>query len=445
MRRLSGYTIPMNKSALLAVLLGALSSGILSPSQPFAPGERESPLRNDLFDPAPAANLSDDCAAKSPPRNFSRIFIALRPGSKAGSGTASDPYDGSTAERFDALLRSRSEANQQNLIVCIGPGTFQTEGTYDFVILVAHKTSRGFTLNKNWKIHGAGIGKTVLKLVSFLPNPPNRKHGTGDGVVFSTHDDSASGIEISDLSIDDNYPALKPLATQMGISALNLEAIHLRADQGGHWIHRISVARSSGEISEAFPVWIVSVSNKSPALNSGNIIEEVSVNEWGGGTCTAITIANALGEIRNNVVRDYQIGYGGWSLGEVAFHDNVAADTEYGFNIDSLENNGVRIYNNRIIHPRHYGMVIGGGGRYANFQITGNTIAINTRSAIGILFQGNVTGALIERNTFVADPPATRNLRTVVTKNRGNQGNIERSNQVVLGGGAALDRPPGQD
>src|SRR5258708_7422514 len=79
-----------------------------------------------------AAERSTDCTAKSTPQGFSRIFIsadgaANRRGSQKGLGsTASDPYDGSTAEKFDTILRSRSEANQQNLIVCIGPGTFQT-------------------------------------------------------------------------------------------------------------------------------------------------------------------------------------------------------------------------------------------------------------------------------------------------------------------------------
>ncbi|HEV2964037.1 MAG TPA: hypothetical protein VG649_19580 [Candidatus Angelobacter sp.] len=381
--------------------------------------------------------LSSDCTVKNLPQGFSRIFIASNPAGSAkanhsdGSGKLNDPYDGSTAEKFDAILRSRSESNQQNLIVCIGPGTFQTEGTYDFVVNLPHKTARGFTLNKNWKVHGAGADRTILKLINFFPNPPGGARGTGVGAVFSTHDDAASGIEISDLSIDDNYSELKTKAQQQGIGALNLNAIQLRSDQGGHWIHRLSVSHSAGEINETFPVWIYSVNTKSPYINIGNIIEYVTISGWGGGKCTAIAVAAAIAEVRNNSVADYQIGYGGWSMGKMSFHDNVATNTAYGFNIDSLDNEGVVIKNNQIIHPKEYGIVVGGGGHYANFEITDNTFQINSKSVIPILLQGNVINARIERNTFFADPPANKNIRTIVTKGHGNQANTDNGNKVV--------------
>jgi hypothetical protein len=197
------------------------------------------------------------------------------------------------------------------------------------------------------------------------------------------------------------------------------------------------VSHSSGEINETFPVWIFSVNTKSPYVNIGNIIESVTMSGWGGGKCTAIAVAAATADVRNNGVDGYQIGYGGWSMGKMSFHDNVASNTAYGFNIDSLDNDGVQIRNNRIIHPREYGIVIGGGGRYANFEVTGNTIQINSKSVRGIYLQGNVSNARIEGNTFIADPPADRNLRAVTTKGRGNQGNVERSTQVVAGNAAS--------
>ena len=445
----------MKSVVVLALLAGFLNFGAPLSAQPPAQSAAQSSDSGDRYHGQQAVKLSSDCTIKDLPQGFSRIFISFlanasksntpATGHQAGSGTAKDPYDGSTAEKFDGILRSRSEAHQQNLIVCIGPGTFETEGTYDFIINVPHKSARGFTLNTNWKIHGAGIDRTILKLVSFFGNPPHLSTGKGEGVVLSTYGDAVSGIEVSDLTIDDNYPGLKPVATQQGIASLNLEAIHLRADGGGHWIHRVKVIHAAGEVSEAFPVWIVSVNNKSPSLNSGNIIEYVTLTDWGGGKCSAIAIANVTGEVRNNEVYGYEIGYGAWSVGKSSFHDNIAADTKYGFNIDSEENDGVRIYNNQIIHPRRWGMVFGGGKRYANFEIVGNTIQINDKSAIGILLQGNVTNALIEKNKFIADPPATtHDLKTISSKGRGNQGNIERSNQVVVGNGHPASHPENQ-
>ncbi len=415
----------LNRSIVVLAIIGMFGGCLLAQNpQGNASGEQK------------VLQLSSDCTVKSLPQGFSRIFIAFKPvgtagaTSKGGSGTVKDPFDGSTAEKFDTILRARSEASQQNLIVCIGPGTYETEGTYDFVVNLPHKTARGFTLNKNWKIHGAGIDRTILKLINFLPNPPGGKQGTGVNVVFSTHDDGASGIEISDLSIDDNYSELKTKAQQQGIGALNLNAINLRSDQGGHWIHRVSVSHSSGEINETFPVWIYSVNTKSPYINTGNIIENVTISGWGGGKCTAIAVAAATAEVRNNSVADYQIGYGGWSMGKMSFHDNIATNTAYGFNIDSLENEHVIITHNQIIHPREYGIVVGGGGHYANFEISDNTFQINSRSVTPILLQGNVTNAHIERNTFIAGSPAN-NIKTIVTKGRGNQANTDSGNKVV--------------
>lgn len=416
-------SMTLNCSAVLVIVVGLFSACLFAQNpQGNASGDQK------------IVQLSSDCTAKTLPQGFSRIFIAFKPignTGKGGSGTVNDPFDGSTAEKFDTILRTRSEANQQNLIVCIGPGTYETEGAYDFVVNLPHKTAHGFTLNKNWKIHGNGINKTILKLVNFLPNPPGGKKGTGVNVVFSTHDDGSSGIEISDLSIDDNYSELKTKAQQQGSDALNLNAINLRSDQGGHWIHRVSVSHSSGEINETFPVWIYSVSTKSPYVNTGNIIENVTISGWGGGKCTAIAVAAATAEVRNNSVADYQIGYGGWSMGKMSFHDNIATNTAYGFNIDSLENEQVIITHNQIIHPREYGIVVGGGGHYANFEISDNTFQINSRSVTPILLQGNVTNARIERNTFIADPPASGKIKTIVTKGRGNQANTDNANKIV--------------
>ena len=83
-----------------------------------------------------------------------------------------------------------------------------------------------------------------------------------------------------------------------------------------------------------------------------------------------------------------QIGYGGWDLAGGSFHDNTAVNTDYGFNIDSLVNNGVTIERNKIIHPRRFGFVTGGGGTFANFKFLDNTVQIDKSGVIGFVFHG---------------------------------------------------------
>jgi hypothetical protein len=411
---------------LYAIVAFALTAPLAHASDSAAPGSLRENLKQEK---AATPTISADCTMKaaSLPKGSTRVYIGLRDGHDGDGRSESNARDGSTVERFDQILRCYSEgctdaghpeksvAKTENLIVCLGPGTFRTKGESDYVISVAHQRPDGFTIGKGWKIHGAGIDRTTVQLSEYLamtaePNSHNVPPATGVGVVFSTNSDAASGIEISDLTVDANYPALKAQADQQHIKALNLEAIHLRANHGGHWIHDVRVLNAAGQIGgmfgkwEIFPVWIVSVNTSAkPEDNSGNLIEHVTMSGFGGGLCTAIAVANAVGEVRNNRVEGYQIGYGGWLMGATWFHDNVAVDTDYGFNIDSLANRGVRIESTLIIHPRRFGIVVGGGGSYADFKITGNTIQMNQRNAIGIVFQGNVTGAVVKGNKFVAE------------------------------------------
>lgn len=373
---------------------------------------------------AAAVTAGCDDSPRLPP-GFTRVYIALRNGKDGSGKSPADARDGSSAEKFDRILRCYSEGcadpaaphraipKTENLVVCLGPGTFQTEGNYDFVINVPHKSARGFTLGKGWRIHGSGEDKTTVQLSAYLANktaangrtPPA---STATGLVFSTNSDAASDIQISDLTIDANYPMLKARAAQEGIKALNLEAIHLRSDLGHNWIHDIRVLHTSGEIGaidgswETFPVLIYSVKpGSSPEDNHGNVIERVSMSQYGGGACTAIAVAGAVAEVRNNQVDGYGIAYGGWQMGPVRFHDNVSIGSEYGFNIDSDVNRGVIIDRNLILNPRKYGIVIGGGGTYAGFIITNNTIQIDQSGVTGLIFRGNVTDARVRANKFL--------------------------------------------
>lgn len=370
--------------------------------------------------------VAADCDAGSKvPSGFTRVYIGLRNGKDGSGKSPEDARDGSSAEKFDRILRCYSEGcvdpatphrsipKTENLVVCLGPGAFQTEGTYDFLINVPHRSARGFTLGKGWRVHGSGEDKTTVQLAAYLPSKtaPNARNlpaGTATGLVFSTNSDAASNIQISDLTIDANYPALKAKATREGIEALNLEAIHLRSDLGHNWIHDIRVLHTSGEIGlinirwETFPVLIYSVkAGTSPEDSRDNIIERVNMSEYGGGACTAIAVANALVDVRNNRVEGYGIAYGGWVLGPVHFHDNVSIGSEYGFNIDSGANRGVVIERNLILNPRKYGIVIGGSGTYAGFIIRNNTIQIDQPGIIGLIFRGNVTDAEVQANKFL--------------------------------------------
>jgi hypothetical protein len=413
--------------------------------------------------PTQTGSSASDCSAqaKSLLAGTTRVYISLRNGKDGSGASMADARDGSTAVAFDTILRCYSEgcahpknprksvAKTENLTVCLGPGTFSTLGAYDYLINIPHTNPAGFTIGKGWKIHGAGKDKTVVKLSDYLliTDPKNLQHmpvNSGIGLVFGTNSDNASGIEISDLTIDGNYPQLKSRARQNGVTALTLEAVHLRSDMGGHRIHDVNVVNAAAEIGalsprwEAFPIWILSVDRSKPGQSRDNTIEGVSMKQSVCLVCTAICVANATAEVRNNVVEGVQIGYGGWDLAGGSFHDNTAINTDYGFNIDSLVNNGVTIERNKIIHPRRFGFVVGGETTFANFKFLDNTVQIDKSGVVGFVFRGNVTGAVIAGNKVLADNSsgahATAFRNYPATRQSGpNHNNVYQSNQIGNG------------
>ena len=102
--------------------------------------------------------------------------------------------------------------------------------------------------------------------------------------MIGTHSDEASGVEISDLTVDANHDQLTP----PGGPPLNLQGIVLRSIAGNHWIHNVKVIGGSGDagaISIAFETFAVQIwgssKNQNPNQSAANLIENVSVTKPG--------------------------------------------------------------------------------------------------------------------------------------------------------------------
>ena len=124
-----------------------------------------------------------------------------------------------------------------------------------------------------------------------------------------------------------------------------------------------------------------------------------------GGAMDGIVVNNAVAEIRNNVVEGYIIGYGGWLMDQVWFHDNISRDSFYGFNADSFTNNNVILESNQFIHPARYGMVMGGGHgqTFNNWSVLRNTVQLNAAGSLGLVLRGQVKNSVFIENTIQGD------------------------------------------
>ncbi|MGC2695845.1 MAG: hypothetical protein WA738_08640 [Candidatus Angelobacter sp.] len=407
---------------------------------------------------------SQDCTV-AVPAGFTRIYIGTQAHGPMSGTSFDDPLDGSTAEKFDTILRSIAEGQHptwgtqsniapENLIVCMTSGTFQTNGQYDWKISVGHTggSPLGFTVEKNWKIHGRGQGQTTLQLASYLQDQFVDQNGAsmsgGRNVALGTHSIHSSGIEISDLTIDANHDRL----TSPGGLPLNLEGIVLRSEQGNHWIHNVSIIGGSGDVgvfNEAFETFAIRIWGNNQALdpqvNTGSIIENVTVSKPGqamsndspaGGAHDGIVVNNAVAEVRNNVVEDYPVAYGGWAMGPVWFHDNISKNCLYGFNSDSFRNDSVTLQSNSFLHNLRYGIVIGGGdGKHAftNWTVRSNTVAMGAPRSAGIVIRGEVLNATFSDNTVLSDsgiPNLTAIWSYQAASGLANLGNVFQNNHI---------------
>lgn len=410
-----------------------------------------------------------DCTGPVPAQ-FTRIFIGTPAAGGQQSGTsAGDPLDGTTADKFDTILRTIAEGKRptwgtqtqiapENLIVCINAGTFETNGQFDWVVTLGHNkgaNNTGFTVEKNWRIHGQGADQTRLKLAGFVPDQFLDRTGNtfsgGSNVVIGTHSVDASGVEISDLTIDANHDNLNRVS---GLP-LNLEAIVLRSLHGGHWIHDLNVIGASGDLGgeniflETFPIRIWGDSQDGdPSQSSGNIIENVTLTQPGravgnstfpGGALTGIAVTSATGEVRKNLVDGYSIAFGGFDMGAVNFHDNIAQNMVYGFNADSFSNNGVTIQSNQFIHPAAYGIVIGGSEpqqKFLGWKVLNNIIAIDTPGTVGLVLRGQVQISTFAGNKIFSDQAAKPNVIAIWSYPSGpgvaNFGNTFVNNQLDI-------------
>lgn len=408
--------------------------------------------------------VSSECTA--PSVTNPRIFIGLTPpfGTDA-SNDLNHPLDGTIATNFDTILRTRSESGVQNLIVCLLNGTFQTDGAgdYDFFPPAGphhnSQTPSGFTVNTNWHIHGQGINATTVQLADFQQNIADWSFpaGTGLEIVFMNHNFDVSGVEISDLTIDDNYAGVH--TKHAGINNVNLLAIYLNSNQGNHHLHNLNILHTAGEVAkisetfEGFPVIILSP-NASPLQNSGNLIEYVLMSDdpqsgkcTGSppnnppGRCTGIDIDNAAAEVRYNVVNGIENGFGGFLMPLVWFHDNFAFNNpSNGYITDSLNNRDVLIQFNEIRNPGSHGILIGGAQTYNNFQLQYNTVSLYQTGSIGILFNGNVTDSTVINNNII-QAISFSGGKGISFSGTGNSNNQFAFNQIASGlGNGAL--PP---
>src|SRR6266478_6196734 len=85
-------------------------------------------------------------------------YLANRSDGVRGTGTLNDPWNASTPDRFDQIMRENIPPYAR---IHLGPGVFSTKGYYD-----GAASDYGWRIKPGWKITGAGVDVTKLQITS---------------------------------------------------------------------------------------------------------------------------------------------------------------------------------------------------------------------------------------------------------------------------------------
>jgi hypothetical protein len=147
----------------------------------------------------PAEN-SDETAAET-----ERVYLAIRTDGKPGAGTESDPFDASTAAKFDALMMRFAHAHfgsyangefvhAKPIAIHLGRGIFETAALSDYGPHIGGPFATQHWLGKGWSLRGAGMHETEIRNV----NP-----SSGGVWMFNSMGGTWGGPETGEITIAD--------------------------------------------------------------------------------------------------------------------------------------------------------------------------------------------------------------------------------------------------
>ncbi len=265
------------------------------------------------------------------------VYIAYRTDGATGKGTADDPFDGSTAAKFDAAL---SNAVASSAFVHIGPGTFLSSGFGTNI----------FEPSGVYKIQGAGIGVTKVKLAD------NTMVTTNEHTRFLFYHWSDEGqlgyFELSDLTIDCNSVNQPIVSTYTNA---NCGAVTAYTQWGS--IHDVLATGMGSGGRETFPIHLWGYGlPKNCHYSMRRIRAEPST-----GYMTVIMASSAGGGGVSGVIEDCTViangtqdsAFGGGDMHGFRFCNNIALGSWEGMHFDTGVFSDVSFVGNRIWGINH--------------------------------------------------------------------------------------------
>jgi hypothetical protein len=157
------------------------------------------------------------------------IWIAARTDGLPGSGTQADPYDGSNADKFDALLHGFYGVPNLGIHL-MGAGPFKTS------------VARRWTVQPGWVISGDGMYNTTIQLTG------NVAGMTGVTAIVSDSNIATDNVTIRDLTVDCNWAELVLTADTGAVGEKHITVTAVGLYGSNNLLERIRSLNSYGSV-----------------------------------------------------------------------------------------------------------------------------------------------------------------------------------------------------
>jgi hypothetical protein len=190
------------------------------------------------------------------------VYIAIRSDGQNGSGTQADPYDGSTAAKFDAVMANLQTSNQSIHLVGGPPSTpFRTYATSSWIV------------RPGWQLSGDGIANTTLQVIGPVTGM------TGITVLQTDSTISSDGITISNMTIDCNWPGLMGTASMGANGEQNFVAQAINLYGSYNTVDHVASINSYGSKANSREHFAITLNGPTTGDGTNDVIQFSSASQ----------------------------------------------------------------------------------------------------------------------------------------------------------------------
>jgi hypothetical protein len=388
--------------------------------------------------PTPIPGTSPTPVARTAPTQ--QVWIAIRTDGQAGTGTQSDPYDGSTQARFDAVMYQLR--NTPNLAINIGPGTFKTAAAS------TNGYAHTWVVQPGWFVQGSGIDVTIIQMVGSVA-------GIHYGLTCFTAppQGSTDNVTLSDFTVDCNWAELSQTA-DTGLSGeknINTGAVYLYGSN--NVVQRVKSISSFGSWANAQESFAITLASPTDSDASGNTIQLCRSEQPQGNYCSpfalhgrgahlimnsSVILSSAAG-VQDGLKHVFVSGgVNGANVKDCVVDSNDFVDCRSIYYQDTGSTDGVTVINNTLLRGWEgvgldiQNCVVGGGSYFVsiNYAPTTNVTISNNHTTFDQTGNGMVQfwsvqaqgliNSTISNNSFNFDSTGMLNGTNITVSNNRN-------------------------